>query len=200
MVCCPKSAGNFSRIAWSIFSMPVCSFELIMRGLWPHSFSIQSLVDAMSFRISALFSIRITGIFLLFNCSIHCFSSSQLPSSQRSKAISVRSMAFNVRVMRISPNSPSSSNPGVSIKRQGPICWISIALLTASVVVPGISDTRAVSCPVKALIREDLPLLRFPNRTICSRLAAGVLFRLIFYWAWIRFIICIEKVAWRMSG
>ena len=43
----------------------------------------------MSFRISALFSIRITGIFLLFNCSIHCFSSSQLPSSQRSKAISV---------------------------------------------------------------------------------------------------------------
>ena len=26
-------------------------------------------------------------------------------------------------------------------------------------------------CPVKALIREDLPLLRFPNRTICSRLA-----------------------------
>ena len=37
---------------------------------------------------------------------------------------------------------------------------ISIALLTGSVVVPGISDTRAVSCPVKALIKEDLPLFR----------------------------------------
>ena len=39
----------------------------------------------------------------------------------RDRAMSVGSMAFSVRMMRISPNSPSSSNPGVSIKRQGPI-------------------------------------------------------------------------------
>ena len=179
MVCCPKSAGNFSRIAWCIFFIPVLSFALITRGFWPQSFSIRSRVDAMSFRMSALFSSKMTGMFFSSNCFIHFFSSSWASSSQRSKAMSVRSMAFSVRMMRISPNSPSSSNPGVSIKRQGPIPWISMALLTVSVVVPGISDTRAVSCPVKALIKEDLPLLRRPKRATCRRLADGVLFKLI---------------------
>ena len=53
---------------------------------------------------------------------------------------------------------------------------ISMALFTRSVVVPGTSETRAVSCPVKALISDDLPLLRRPKIAICRRLALGVLF------------------------
>ena len=35
-----------------------------------------------------------------------------------------------------------------------------------SVVVPGVSETRAVSCPVNALMREDLPLFRLPKKAI----------------------------------
>ena len=35
-------------------------------------------------------------------------------------------------------------------------------LYTGSVVVPAVSETMAVSCPVMALMREDLPALRLP--------------------------------------
>ena len=56
-----------------------------------------------------------------------------------------------------------------------------MALLTGSVVVPGISDTKAVSCPVKALISDDFPLLRRPKRAMCKRLAVGVLLRFMAY-------------------
>ena len=31
---------------------------------------------------------------------------------------------------------------------------------------PGVSETRAVSCPVNALMREDLPLFRLPKKAI----------------------------------
>ena len=50
----------------------------------------------------------------------------------------------NVCFTRISPNSPESSIPGVSIKTHAPIPCNSIDLRTGSVVVPGTSDTIAV--------------------------------------------------------
>ena len=40
------------------------------------------------------------------------------------------------------------------------------------------SDMTAVFCPVMALISDDLPLFRLPKMPICSRLALGVLVRL----------------------
>ena len=57
---------------------------------------------------------------------------------------------------------------------QGPIPCSSMALLTGSVVVPGMLLTSAVSCPVKALMSDDLPVLRRPKRAMCRRLADGV--------------------------
>ena len=45
-----------------------------------------------------------------------------------------------------------------------------------SVVVPGVADTNAVSCPVKALTRLDFPLFRRPKTAMCRRLERGVLF------------------------
>jgi hypothetical protein len=45
-----------------------------------------------------------------------------------------------------------------------------MAFNTGSVVVPGVADTKAVSCPVRALMSEDLPLLRRPKRAMCKRL------------------------------
>ena len=140
---------------------------------------MMAIVLSKSLRISALFKIRMIGIFFAFNCCIHSSSSCKPFSSQKSKAMSVRSMAFKVRSIRISPRGPSSSNPGVSIMTQGPIPFNSMALLTGSVVVPGMSETKAVSWPVKALISDDFPLFRLPKRAICKRLAVGVLFRLI---------------------
>lgn len=51
-----------------------------------------------------------------------------------------------------------------------------MALVTGSVVVPGVADTNAVSCPVKALTRLDFPLFRRPKTAMCRRLERGVLF------------------------
>ena len=45
-----------------------------------------------------------------------------------------------------------------------------------SVVVPGVADTNAVSCPVKALTRLDFPLFRRPKTAMRRRLERGVLF------------------------
>ena len=159
--------------------MPFFSLALTTSGFCKSTPSISATMPEMFSRISALFKIRITGIFLLFNCCNHSFSFWRLFSPHSNKAMSVRSMAWSVRSIRISPSVPSSSNPGVSIMTQGPIPCSSMALLTGSVVVPGMSDTKAVSCPVKALISDDFPLLRRPKRAMCRRLAVGVLVRLI---------------------
>ena len=155
-------------------SIPCFSLALTNNGFSPNASSIE---EEISLRMSALFRIRITGMFLAFNCCIQAASSCKLFSSQRSKAMSVRSIAFRVRSIRISPKVPSSSNPGVSMITQGPMPCSSMALLTGSVVVPGISLTRAVSCPVNALINDDFPLLRRPKRAMCRRLALGVWLR-----------------------
>ena len=139
---CSKSCGSFSRMASRMSSIPCFSLALTNNGFSPNSCSIK---EEISLRMSALFRIRMTGMFLAFNCCIQAASTCRLVSSHRSKAMSVRSMAFNVRSIRISPSVPSSSNPGVSMITQGPMPWISMALLTGSVVVPGMSLTRAVS-------------------------------------------------------
>ena len=176
---CSKSCGSFSKMARRISSIPCFSFALTMSGFCPNAFPMLSEMLGVSFRISALFNIRITGMFFASNCFFHSVSMRKSFSSQKSKAMSVRSIAFNVRSIRISPRMPSSSNPGVSMIMQGPMPCSSIALLTGSVVVPGISLTRAVSWPVKALMSDDFPLLRRPKRAMCKRLADGVLLRLI---------------------
>src|SRR3712207_3270106 len=161
-------------------SIPILSLALTKMGELPHKASIRSARFFVSLRISVLLIRRMMGIFLLFNSrnqrrsSLRSGFAFEASPPQRSNAISVFSTACRVRSMRRSPSSPSSSNPGVSTNRQGPIPGTSIALLTGSVVVPGRSETRAVSCPVSALIRDDLPLFLLPKSVICSRLAWGV--------------------------
>ena len=174
MLCASKSSGRRRMIARRMSSIPCRVFALTMRGDSPVLFFMAEAMDAASSRISALLSSKITGIFFSFNRCIH-WSSLSISGWQSRRAMSVFSAAFRVRVIRISPSSPSSSYPGVSIKRQGPTPWISIALSTGSVVVPGVSETSATSCPVKALIREDLPLFRLPKRAIWRRLELGVI-------------------------
>jgi hypothetical protein len=49
-----------------------------------------------------------------------------------------------------------------------------MALNTGSVVVPATSDTSDTRWPVRALISEDLPAFRLPNRPMCSRAERGV--------------------------
>ena len=58
----------------------------------------------------------------------------------------------------------------------GPMGSSSMALLTGSVVVPGVSDTTAAACPVRTFSRLDFPALRRPNRPICSRSPLGTSF------------------------
>ena len=53
-------------------------------------------------------------------------------------------------------------------------------LLTGSVVVPLTADTRAVSWPVTAFTRLDLPAFLRPKKPIWSRSEEGVSFMLIF--------------------
>ena len=179
MLCWPKSEGSFSRIACRICSIPISSFALTSNGRILHSSSMYVAKLSLFSLISILFNIGMTGISFSFNSASISFSWEKVVSPHSSNAISVFSIAFKVRLIRSSPSSPSSSNPGVSINKHGPIPCISIALDTRSVVVPGVSETRAVSCPVNALIREDLPLFRLPKRAIWSLLAFGVSVRLI---------------------
>ena len=179
MVCCQNLPVTFQN-SLKYFSIPVCSFALIMRTLT--AFFLYPFVDAMSFRISALFSIRITRIFLLFNCSIHCFSSTRncrlhkvgnicpFDGFQRTGYAHFSQFPFIIKSGSIDKETRTDM---LNFHRFAD----SICCCTGNIRYKG----GVLS--VKALIREDLPLLRFPNRTICSRLAAGVLFRLIFYWA-----------------
>ena len=162
-------------MACRISSTPVFSLALTGIGWLPKVSFIRMARDAVFFRISALLMSRMVGMFFALSCSSQWsssvksgspVSSAEPPPAQSRRAISVFSTAFHVRSIRLFPNSPSSSNPGVSMNRQGPIPWISIAFCTGSVVVPGVS--------VSALIREDFPLLRFPKRAMWSRLALGV--------------------------
>ncbi len=107
-------------------------------------------------------------------------SSVVMPShaSTTNKAMSVLFKTCRVFWTRSAPNSPSSSNPGVSIITTGPSGKSSIAFWTGSVVVPLTSETMARLCPVSALTRLDLPALRRPKIPICVRLAEGVVFKL----------------------
>ena len=93
-------------------------------------------------------------------------SCSPLLASTTRRAISVRFKMRFVFCMRSPPSSPSSSNPGVSIIITGPRGRSSIAFLTGSVVVPGVSETTARSWPVIALTTLDFPALRHPKKPI----------------------------------
>ena len=77
-------------------------------------------------------------------------------------AISARGNCSKVLLTRCLPSSPSSSIPAVSTKITEAKPGISKLFFTGSVVVPGISETIAIFCPVKALMSELLPLLRRP--------------------------------------
>ena len=50
-----------------------------------------------------------------------------------------------------------------------PSPFISMAFCTGSVVVPRVSETIDVSCPVIRLTRVDLPALQRPSMAICVR-------------------------------
>ena len=72
--------------------------------------------------------------------------------------------ALRVFAIRCSPSAPSSSMPAVSTKRTGPRGRNSIGFSTGSVVVPGVAETMATSCRVRAFRTLDLPTLRRPKR------------------------------------
>ena len=72
-------------------------------------------------------------------------------------------MLFSTRIL---PSSPSSSMPAVSMSTTGPMPPISMLLRTGSVVVPAVSLTMAVCCPVRKFTMVLLPTLRRPKRPI----------------------------------
>ena len=157
--------------------MPVNFSELTKIGLVP-VFSSTKFAKISAFaRISILLITGINGVFCCLNFSIQKSSCSMLSSEKTIMATSVFSDASSVFSTRILPSSPTSSKPAVSISTQAPMPLISIALYTGSVVVPATSDTIDTLCPVKALIKEDLPLLRLPKKPIWSLLAFGVSFK-----------------------
>jgi hypothetical protein len=51
-----------------------------------------------------------------------------------------------------------------------------MAFDTGSVVVPSVSDTRDISCPVTAFTRLDLPEFLLPKKPICTLSPEGVSF------------------------
>ena len=113
-------------------------------------------------------------------CSI--FKSSSVMPAVLSMTRMAMSVLFNTCkdfCTRSCPSSPLSSMPAVSIINTGPKGNSSMAFNTGSVVVPGTSATTASFCPVRALIRLDLPALRFPNKPIWTRSPAGVAFKLL---------------------
>ena len=118
--------------------------------------------------------------FSRMRCSIFK-SSSVTPAvlSMTRMAISVLFNTCNDFCTRSCPSSPVSSMPAVSIISTGPRGKSSMALKTGSVVVPGTSATTARLCPVRALIKLDLPALRLPNIPIWTRSPAGVAFKLL---------------------
>ena len=58
----------------------------------------------------------------------------------------------------------------------GPSGRSSIAFDTGSVVVPKVSETRDISCPVTAFTRLDLPEFLLPKKPICTLSPEGVSF------------------------
>ena len=67
MVCSPKSAGNFSRMARWMASIPVPSLALMMMGGCPQLAFICSASSVVLGRTSALFRSNMTGIPRSFN-------------------------------------------------------------------------------------------------------------------------------------
>ena len=122
------------------------------------------LISALSDLLYAI----IYGIFFSLNRPISSLSISLIPYSEFTTrtAISVDASVFLAASTRISPSLPSSSKPGVSIIRTGPIGKSSIAFLTGSVVVPATSDTTDSFCPVTALTRLDFPAFLIPKNPI----------------------------------
>ena len=95
---------------------------------------------------SDLFITIIAGIFLsLMEFSRAISESVHLFGSVTMMAISALESILLLRSILFSPNSDVSSNPGVSKKTTGPIGSNSKGFSTTSVVVPGISDTIAMS-------------------------------------------------------
>ncbi len=174
MVCWVKSDGILRSIATRSSSISKHSFALVTIGATPSSSVTLDFRVSISERISLLLIIVMSGIFCFLNLLTQLCSISKSPSSQSRIAISVRSLAISARSTRCSPSLPSSSKPGVSIKRQAPISWSSIALRTESVVVPAESDTIDAFCEVIALKSVDLPLLRRPKIEICNLFELGV--------------------------
>ncbi len=78
-----------------------------------------------------------------------------------------------MRSTRISPSSPVSSVPAVSMKITGPNGKNSMGFSTGSVVVPGISLTKATSWPAIALSRLDLPAFLRPSTAIRTLIPRG---------------------------
>ncbi len=98
------------------------------------------------------------------------------PASATRRARSVRSSTLRVFAIRCSPSAPSSSMPAVSTKRTGPSGRNSIGFSTGSVVVPGVAETMATCCRVRAFRTLDLPTLRRPKRPMWVRRLRGAVF------------------------
>ena len=106
-------------------------------------------------------------------------SPSPFSGSMTKSAASHSESTFLVASTRILPRSPESSNPGVSIRTTGPKGRISIAFLTASVVVPGTEETSETLCPVMRLTSELFPALRRPKIPMWTRSPEGTDVKLI---------------------
>ena len=172
------SFGAERTISFFKSSMPARVAALTGTSLTPSIFS-NSGWSASGFK-SILFSTPIRGT----PCSsafLIRFNSYSPASCVGSITKIIRSDLFNtpiVFLILISPSSPASSIPAVSIITTGPTGRISIDLYTGSVVVPGTFETIAISWLVRALTRLDLPAFRLPKTAMCSLLPRGVSFKL----------------------
>ena len=130
----------FKRIP--IFSLSSCIFSPVL-ALTYISFSASAFFCGQT---SDLLNAIIYGIFFCTKIFSSSFSVSEIPvkASTTSTAISVLLRICLVFFIRISPSSPLSSKPAVSIITTGPSGKSSIDFKTGSVVVPFTSETMAI--------------------------------------------------------
>ena len=103
----------------------------------------------------------------------------QVPASHTTMAISIHSSTERLFCTLARPKSPTSSMPAVSMKTTGPMGDNSKAFSTGSVVVPATLLTMEMFWLANALISDDFPALRLPNKPKCSLNPFGVSIRLV---------------------
>lgn len=169
--------GQFFEYTLTNGLIPILFLALTKMGELPHKALIRSARFFVSLRISVLLIRRMMGIFLLFNSrnqrrsSLRSgFAFEASPSVKKQRYIGLLQPAVSVRCadrqFALIVKSWRSTN------RQALFPHFH-CFAHRSVVVPGMSETRAVSCPVSALIRDDLTAVSFKPKSVIWLIGMG---------------------------